>query len=111
MNTIAAKYRLTAHKCYYCEAPIVYVKQNKGQKQPDNLRTIDHRIPVSRGGKNELQNYVECCNKCNSEKGQLTETEYLIVLKYRKASKFTQVAVGMLLGLAVKILMFKNNSA
>ena len=31
--------------------------------------TVDHVIPVSRGGKHEPANLVPCCRRCNAEKG------------------------------------------
>jgi len=37
----------------------------------DNL-TIDHVIPISRGGKWEWENLVTACSRCNSRKGQKT---------------------------------------
>lgn len=37
----------------------------------DNL-TIDHVIPISRGGKWEWENLVTACARCNSRKGQKT---------------------------------------
>jgi 5-methylcytosine-specific restriction endonuclease McrA len=33
-------------------------------------RTIDHVVPISKGGpRNEYTNVVACCNECNSKKG------------------------------------------
>jgi len=53
--------------CPYCLEPI-----------PEGHRTRDHKIPKSRGGKNEPENIVICCDKCNHEKGSLTQEEYEI---------------------------------
>lgn len=53
--------------CPYCLEPI-----------PEGHRTRDHKIPKSRGGKNEPENIVICCDKCNHEKGSLTPEEYEI---------------------------------
>jgi len=37
----------------------------------------DHRIPVSRGGMNTIDNIVPACGPCNSRKGAKTEAEYI----------------------------------
>lgn len=37
--------------------------------------TIDHVIPVSRGGNNDFDNCVACCATCNNRKGARTPTE------------------------------------
>ena len=37
--------------------------------------TIDHVIPVSRGGKTEFDNCVACCASCNNHKGARTPRE------------------------------------
>lgn len=38
--------------------------------------TIDHILPLSRGGKNELSNYQLACTKCNALKSNYTDTEF-----------------------------------
>jgi 5-methylcytosine-specific restriction enzyme A len=37
--------------------------------------TMDHIVPVSRGGKSSKGNVVPCCKKCNAEKKYLTPVE------------------------------------
>lgn len=37
--------------------------------------TIDHVMPVSRGGKTDFDNCVACCTACNSQKGARTPSE------------------------------------
>ena len=56
--------RLSYHenRCYYC-----------GCGGP---MTIEHRIPLSRGGTNWPSNLVPACADCNNSKGTLTEKEY-----------------------------------
>ena len=49
-------------RCFYCNS--------------DNATTIDHRIPISKGGTNWPSNLVPCCKSCNSRKRDKTETEF-----------------------------------
>lgn len=39
-------------------------------------RTIDHKIPRSRDGTNDLKNLAAACRRCNELKDQLTEAEF-----------------------------------
>jgi 5-methylcytosine-specific restriction endonuclease McrA len=48
--------------CIYCEAT-------------ENL-TIDHVVPISKGGENTLENVVPACSSCNNQKRAKTLTEY-----------------------------------
>jgi len=51
--------------CHYCE----------GSFLPKEL-TMDHVIPIARGGKSEKFNLVACCKECNTKKKQLLPTEW-----------------------------------
>ena len=51
--------------CVYCNNPI-----------PFGRDTIDHRIPVSRGGLTVYSNLVICCEHCNKSKGTKTWNEF-----------------------------------
>lgn len=42
----------------------------------DPSDTIDHVIPISRGGTNHEGNLTPCCKRCNSTKGDLLLTEW-----------------------------------
>jgi len=44
--------------CQYC-----------GRKAPNCELQIDHKIPSSKGGKNEENNYITACKECNLGKG------------------------------------------
>lgn len=37
---------------------------------------LDHRTPVVKGGTNARTNLVTACNRCNGQKGKMTEDEY-----------------------------------
>jgi 5-methylcytosine-specific restriction protein A len=50
--------------CYYCE-----------QKFSKEFLTMDHVIPVIRGGLSARSNVVVCCKECNSKKQHMTPVE------------------------------------
>lgn len=43
---------------------------------------IDHAIPLSRGGEVELTNLEFPCKPCNSRKGAMTPTEYIMLMHF-----------------------------
>lgn len=51
------------HRCVYCGIHEI-VLNVLGQKL-----TIDHVIPLSRGGEHSIENIVPACGECNSKKG------------------------------------------
>ncbi len=53
--------------CHYCH-----------RKFPREELTLDHIVPVSRGGRSTRGNLVVCCRKCNQDKGLLTPAERLL---------------------------------
>lgn len=59
--------------CQYCGRRAIkiniemYKKYNK--QIPDNIATVDHIIPRSKGGYSTPKNCVCACYKCNQEKG------------------------------------------
>ena len=59
-------------KCGYCRC-------NVSMK----TMTIDHIMPKSRGGKNEWENCVCSCEKCNARKGDRTPEEAGMPLRVR----------------------------
>ena len=58
--------------CYYCHDKF----------DPSEL-TMDHIVPLSRGGKSTKGNIVPSCKKCNNEKKYLTPVE----IKLRELEK------------------------
>ncbi len=59
--------------CYYC----------KKQFKPKEL-TMDHKIPLSRGGLSTKENLVPCCKECNNKKKYLLTVEWEEYLKKLK---------------------------
>ena len=63
------KYNYT---CVYCLKDLSdnYRKYREGKITRKNMKlTVDHIIPLSKGGKWELDNLVSCCRDCNIKKG------------------------------------------
>lgn len=69
-NNIIKEFRNNSEPvCYYCNKAI----QTNSNK---NDLTVDHKTPLSRGGKSIYSNLVISCLGCNSEKADMTEREY-----------------------------------
>ena len=63
--------------CYYCQKKF----------KPTEL-TMDHIVPLSRGGKSTKGNIAACCKTCNNEKKYLTPCEILLnKIKKEKESR------------------------
>jgi CRISPR/Cas system Type II protein with McrA/HNH and RuvC-like nuclease domain len=58
-------------RCHYC-GEYLYSKWEEGRAPYD----IEHKIPLSRGGTNYIDNIALACADCNSSKGPLTEEEF-----------------------------------
>ncbi|MGH1362840.1 MAG: HNH endonuclease [Calditrichia bacterium] len=65
---------LVAGICHYCEG-----------KFPADQLTMDHVVPMARGGKSTKGNIVACCKPCNNDKKYLTPAE-MLMKKLQKAS-------------------------
>lgn len=50
--------------CAYCEI---------GVAKPE----LDHRIPICRGGSNDISNIAVACGPCNRRKGRMTDVEFM----------------------------------
>lgn len=66
--------RFNNAKCFYCN---------------EAGTTIDHIIPVSRGGAHSIGNLLPCCKPCNSSKGNKTITEWKKTLRYSSLTHTT----------------------
>lgn len=53
--------------CYYCE-----------QRFAKELLTMDHVVPLARGGKSTKKNCVVACKDCNTDKGNKLSVEKTI---------------------------------
>lgn len=57
------KFESLGNVCFYCK------KERK--------LTIDHDLPLSRGGTDDIKNILPCCRPCNSKKHNMTSEEFI----------------------------------
>lgn len=61
------KNKIAEGVCYYC-----------GKKCESDKLTMDHIVPIARGGKSTKGNTVVCCFECNQEKGMDTPVDMIL---------------------------------
>lgn len=62
--------------CYYCR-----------RKFKPNELTMDHLIPLSRGGSSTKENIVPCCKECNNRKKYLMPAEFADLIAKERAER------------------------
>ena len=53
-------------KCFYCKIDLLFKES-----------TLDHKIPISKGGSEKIENFVLACRKCNKEKADIPFEEFV----------------------------------
>lgn len=69
-------FKRDSFKCQYC-----------GQEAPDVILEVDHIIPVSKGGENELMNLITSCFDCNRGKGKRKINDNDVLKKQKEQLK------------------------
>lgn len=59
------KNRLSVGRCHYCDRSIAVREL-----------TMDHIVPIVRGGRSTKSNVVPCCKECNTNKRDLVPVEW-----------------------------------
>lgn len=67
-NPDRAEYKKTLKRCRYC-------------KTTEKL-TVDHKVPLSIGGKDEAKNWQCLCLRCNQMKSAMTHNQVLTIFKW-----------------------------
>ena len=66
--------------CHYCKRSM----SRKPKRNPNLVATLDHMLPVSRGGRNQRDNLCAACLECNRRKGSMTAEEFAIAMEARR---------------------------
>lgn len=61
------KQQLAERRCFYCSGEFAAAEL-----------TMDHKTPMSRGGRSTKGNVVPCCKECNNEKKFYTPAEMIM---------------------------------
>lgn len=56
------------YKCYMCDRKVKRIHEG-GKQEDGSLATVDHLIPRSKGGTDDIDNLKTCCYDCNQRKG------------------------------------------
>lgn len=64
-----------ANFCFYCWRPMTAASRPNDPRCVTSV-TIDHFIPLNRGGKNTQYNLVICCDLCNKTKAHLMPQQF-----------------------------------
>ena len=73
------KNRIASGICHYC-----------GEKTDPKALTMDHIVPLARGGRSTKGNLVPCCKDCNNKKKTLLPVEweeYMYRMEKKKAEE------------------------
>ena len=57
--------KVATGRCYYCDQTV----------KPSRL-TMDHVVPLAKGGRSEKNNLVACCKECNTKKKTMLPQEW-----------------------------------
>lgn len=83
-------------KCNYCPRKDLVIGHRKNHHKNrfiDNLATVDHVTPLSKGGdKYDIDNMVVSCRCCNRHKGDSDPTEFEVIGKtmiFKSMKEFT----------------------
>jgi 5-methylcytosine-specific restriction endonuclease McrA len=69
-----ALWRAGRRECHYCGLALTLARG-----LPESM-TLDHKVPLSKGGPNHPRNYDPTCEPCNAAKGSMLEHEYRLAL-------------------------------
>lgn len=76
--------KINGSECFYCGKSLVV-----GSGRRENMVTIDHIVPRSHGGSDNVRNLVPSCKCCNEAKRDLSVEEFRL-LRRAQLSEFAK---------------------
>lgn len=79
--------------CHYCAIPLVRADPHKPnaladwRKRGKGIASVDHMMPLCKGGSSKLENLVLACYTCNIKKGDSTYEMFLRSLRLEQIIK------------------------
>lgn len=67
--------------CIYCRRPLYYDHPEHGRLPDQKYATLDHLVPISKGGTDDDLNLVLACSACNVAKGDRTPREWADMIR------------------------------
>lgn len=62
--------------CCYCDIEMDFIRGKRGEGIAPNRATLEHVLPVSRGGTHTFDNAALACHRCNVSKNSKTVEEF-----------------------------------
>jgi hypothetical protein len=68
LESLVRHYLINGFRCPVCGVTMTI---NNGQTEIESsVYSIEHIIPMSKGGKNNIENIILCCRKCNHDNNE-----------------------------------------
>ena len=82
--------------CHYCNEKIYKMaKKNIQNHNISDCITVDHKIPKCKCNDiTDTSNFLECCSKCNNEKGDKDYNTFLNIKKMKNKFKHKQLVIS-----------------
>ena len=74
--TVSALRKIHGDRCCYCDVELSFVRMPRGSGIAPNRATLEHILPISRGGSHTFENVALACHRCNVSKNDKTLEEY-----------------------------------
>ena len=89
----ARVWKKTDGKCWYCGTETIPFSSERSPLLVNKDFCVDHAIPRSRGGGDELENLVPACWTCNNRKGDRTVEEFRALISQHHCLATTKETV------------------